>query len=292
MTLSMTGYGRGVKTTADYSITIDVKSVNHRYLDINFRIPKNYAYLEDKLRRDLSQFVSRGKIDVSVNIESFINNRTQIKLNHSVITAYLTSAAELKGIYAIPGELDLPTIVRLPEVFELTPVEEDQETVSQIASEALAEAMAILLAMRRREGQKLVEDFMQRINILSNLRHQITELAPSVVELYRERLTKRIQDLTGGIEVDPNRVAMEVAIFAERSDINEELVRIASHLQQFTHALNLDEPIGRKLDFLIQELNREINTIGSKANDLQISQIVIEFKAELEKLREQVQNIE
>ncbi len=288
----MTGYGRGVKTTADYSITIDVKSVNHRYLDINFRIPKNYAYLEDKLRRDLSQFVSRGKIDVSVNIESFINNRTQIKLNHSVITAYLTSAAELKGIYAIPGELDLPTIVRLPEVFELTPVEEDQETVSQIASEALAEAMAILLAMRRREGQKLVEDFMQRINILSNLRHQITELAPSVVELYRERLTKRIQDLTGGIEVDPNRVAMEVAIFAERSDINEELVRIASHLQQFTHALNLDEPIGRKLDFLIQELNREINTIGSKANDLQISQIVIEFKAELEKLREQVQNIE
>lgn len=292
MTLSMTGYGRGVKTTADYSITIDVKSVNHRYLDINFRIPKNYAYLEDKLRRDLSQFVSRGKIDVSVNIESFINNRTQIKLNHSVITAYLASAAELKGIYAIPGELDLPTIVRLPEVFELTPVEEDQETVSQIASEALAEAMAILLAMRRREGQKLVEDFMQRINILSNLRHQITELAPSVVELYRERLTKRIQDLTGGIEVDPNRVAMEVAIFAERSDINEELVRIASHLQQFTHALNLDEPIGRKLDFLIQELNREINTIGSKANDLQISQIVIEFKAELEKLREQVQNIE
>jgi len=288
----MTGYGRGVKTTADYSITIDVKSVNHRYLDINFRIPKNYAYLEDKLRRDLSQFVSRGKIDVSVNIESFINNRTQIKLNHSVITAYLASAAELKGIYAIPGELDLPTIVRLPEVFELTPVEEDQETVSQIASEALAEAMAILLAMRRREGQKLVEDFMQRINILSNLRHQITELAPSVVELYRERLTKRIQDLTGGIEVDPNRVAMEVAIFAERSDINEELVRIASHLQQFTHALNLDEPIGRKLDFLIQELNREINTIGSKANDLQISQIVIEFKAELEKLREQVQNIE
>ncbi len=292
MALSMTGYGRGVKSTADYCITIDIKSVNHRYLDINFRIPKNYAYLEDKLRRDLTQFVSRGKIDVSVNIESFLDNRIQINLNHSVVAAYLSSAAELKGMYAVPGELDLQTLVKLPEVFELTPVEEDQETVSQIASEALNEAMNALLAMRRREGEKLVEDFIQRIGSLSHLRQRLAQWAPSVVELYRERLTKRIQELTGGIEVDPNRIAVEIALFADRSDINEELVRIESHLQQFTHALNLDEPIGRKLDFLIQELNREINTIGSKANDLQISQIVIEFKAELEKLREQVQNIE
>lgn len=288
----MTGYGRGVKTTADYCITIDVKSVNHRYLDINFRIPKNYAYLEDKLRRDLSQFVSRGKIDVSVNIDSFLNDRIEIKLNHSVISAYLSSVAELKEIYSIPGELDLQTIVKLPEVFEETQLEEDQETVIQIASDALAEAMTTLLTMRRREGQKLAEDFMQRIIVLGGLRQRLVELAPTVVELYRERLIKRIQDLTSGIDVDPNRIATEVAIFAERSDINEELVRIESHLQQFTHALNLQEPIGRKLDFLIQELNREINTIGSKANDLQMAQIVIEFKAELEKLREQVQNIE
>lgn len=292
LTLSMTGYGQGIKTVGAYTVTIDLKSVNHRYLDLNFRISKNYGQLEDLIRRKLTQVISRGKVEITINVESYINDDFKIVVNHNVITAYLTATAELQEKYSIPGELNLTSLLTLPDIFKQTPADVDQVSLQQAAEGALDEAVGILLNMRRTEGCQLQKDLQQRLVNLEKLWDKIKVQAGTVVGLYQEKLLKRLGELTEGIDLDPNRIVMEVAIFADKSDINEELVRLKSHLEQFSNTLILSEPIGRKLDFLIQELNREINTIGSKANDLQIAQIVIEFKSELEKLREQIQNIE
>lgn len=288
----MTGYGRGIKVTPAYSLTIDIKSINHRYLELYFKIPKAYSFLEDKLRRDLATKVSRGKIEVTVTIEKLLSEEVLVKLNRPLLTSYFNAIAELIDEFNIQGKPDLTTILNLPDVLQTVQPTEDQEQLEVLAGEVLNEAIDNLLKMRHTEGRQLVVDLQDRLAILSGYRRQLAELSPEMVSDYRIRLSKRIQELTEGIEVDPNRLATEVAIFADKSDINEELVRIESHLCQFQKTLDLNEPIGRKLDFMVQELNREINTIGSKANDLKISQIVIEFKSELEKIREQIQNIE
>lgn len=288
----MTGYGRGIKVTPDYSLTIDIKSINHRYLELYFKIPKAYSFLEDKLRRDLATKVSRGKLEVTVTIEKLLSEEVLVKLNRPLLTSYFKAIDELINEFNIQGRPDLTTILNLPDVMQMVQPTEDQEQLEVLAGEVLNEAIDNLLKMRHIEGRQLVVDLQDRLAILYGYRRQLAELAPEMVSDYRIRLIKRIQELTEGIEVDPNRLATEVAIFADKSDINEELVRIESHLRQFQKTLDLNEPIGRKLDFMVQELNREINTIGSKANDLRISQIVIEFKSELEKIREQIQNIE
>ena len=288
----MTGYGRGIKVTPAYSLTIDIKSINHRYLELYFKIPKAYSFLEDKLRRDLATKVSRGKIEVTVTIEKLLSEEVLVKLNRPLLTSYFKAIDELIDEFNIQGKPDLTTILNLPDVMQTVQPTEDQEQLEVLAGEVLNEAIDNLLKMRHTEGRQLVVDLQERLAILNEYRRQLAELSPEMVSDYRIRLSKRIQELTEGIEVDPNRLATEVAIFADKSDINEELVRIESHLRQFQKTLDLNEPIGRKLDFMVQELNREINTIGSKANDLKISQIVIEFKSELEKIREQIQNIE
>ncbi|HOJ78195.1 MAG TPA: YicC family protein [Bacillota bacterium] len=292
MILSMTGYGRGLTSSPNYTVTIDLKSVNHRYLDLNIKIPKSYSFLEEKIRREVSSKLSRGKIDVVVNIERHLSSDVQVQLNNPLVTAYLNAIREMQSNYSLGGEIDIQSIINLPDVFVVSQIEEDQEEVLAVVTEALVEALNNLIRMRQVEGQTLLQDFNSRILLLKQFQQKIAELSPEVVLSYRDKLTKKIQELTENIEIDPARIATEVAIFAERSDISEELVRIESHLEQFTKILELSEPIGRRLDFLIQELNREINTVGSKANDLQIGQIVIDFKSELEKLREQVQNIE
>lgn len=292
MALSMTGYGRGIKATSAYSITIEIKSINHRYLELYFKIPRAYSFIEDTLRRDLTAKVSRGKIEVAVTIEKFLSEDIMVKLNRPLLISYFKAIDELINEFNIQGRPDLTTILNLPDVMQTIQPTEDQALLKILAGEVLQEAIDNLLTMRSTEGRKLVVDLQEKLDILNELRRQLTELAPEMVSDYRVRLAKRIKELTEGIEVDPNRLAAEVAIFADKSDINEELVRIESHLSQFRKTLDLNETIGRKLDFMVQELNREINTIGSKANDLKISQIVIEFKSELEKIREQIQNIE
>ncbi|MGE5581923.1 MAG: YicC/YloC family endoribonuclease [Bacillota bacterium] len=288
----MTGYGRGVVSTPDYTVTIDLKSVNHRYLELYFKIPKTYSFLEDKLRREISGKISRGKIEVSLTIEKSSLEEAQVKLNKPLVASYLKAVQELKSDYAISGEVDLKTVTQLADIFEITQPEEDLELLNGIAVEALNEALRALIQTRQTEGRGLAVDIQAKLGILEQFRLELQVLAPNVVAGYQERLTRRIQELTGGVELDPGRLAMEVAIFADKSDITEELVRIESHLRQFSEILDAGEAIGRRLDFLIQELNREINTVGSKANDLKIAQIVINFKAELEKIREQIQNIE
>lgn len=288
----MTGYGRGIKANPVYSITIDLKAINHRYLELYFKIPRAYSFIEDKLRRHLTSRLSRGKIEVTVTIEKLLSDEVLVELNRPLLNSYFKAIDELITEFNIQGKPDLTTILNLPDVMLTAQPVEDQEQIGVLAEEVLNEAIDNLLEMRYTEGNQLALDLKDKLASLNELWRQLTEFAPEMVTDYRLRLAKRIQELTEGVEIDPNRLATEVAIFADKSDINEELVRIESHIHQFRKTLDLNEPVGRKLDFIVQELNREINTIGSKANDLRISQIVIQFKSELEKIREQIQNIE
>jgi uncharacterized protein (TIGR00255 family) len=288
----MTGYGRGVKANDLYAVTIDLKSINHRYLEFYFKIPKAYYFLEDRLRRDISSKIARGKLEVTVNIERFNPTDSVVELDKTLLNSYITAIQGMKKALQLRGKLQLSTVIGLPNIFKFNQPEENQDKLLAITGETLAEAINSLIKAREAEGANLCNDLQTRINLLEKLRNDLLAYAPEVVENYKEKLGKRIQELAGGVDVDPSRLATEIAIFADKSDINEELVRTKSHLQQFLDTLTLREPVGRKLDFIIQELNREINTVGSKANDLRITQIVIEFKAELEKIREQIQNIE
>jgi uncharacterized protein (TIGR00255 family) len=292
LALSMTGYGRGVFSNQGYSVTIDLKSINHRYLELYFKIPKTYSFIEDKLRREISSKISRGKIEISVTIDKLSSTEIQVELNQSLLTSYLKAIQELKDNYGIEGEIDLKTLITLPEVFKTSQPDEHQEQLIETVGQALDVALNSLIANRKVEGEGLCHDIQNKLASLGDYRISLLEQAPKVVSTYQERLVKRIQELAAGVEIDPNRLATEVAVFADKSDITEELVRIDSHLKQFVHILGDSEPIGRRMDFLIQELNREINTVGSKASDINIAQQVINFKAELEKIREQIQNIE
>ena len=292
MALSMTGYGRGVGTTSDYMITIDLKAVNHRYLELYFKIPKAYAFLEDRLRREIASRISRGKLEIVVQVEKTVPEDTQIELNQNLAASYLKAINELQRQFTLTGTLSIESFINLPNLFNLIQTPDAQEQIEEIALIALGQALTALLKMRQAEGEGLIDNIRLKLNILAEFRELLLDFTPEVVKNYQERLERRIQELSAGIEIDPNRLATEIAIFADKSDITEELVRIESHLKQFLNGLKVDEPIGRKLDFIIQELNREINTVGSKANDLRISQTVIDFKVELEKIREQIQNIE
>ena len=292
MALSMTGYGRGVGTTSDYTITIDLKAVNHRYLELYFKIPKAYAFLEDRLRREIASRISRGKLEIVVQVEKTVPEDTQIELNQNLAASYLKAINELQRQFTLTGTLSIESFINLPNLFNLIQTPDAQEQIEEIALIALGQALTALLKMRQAEGEGLINNIRLKLNTLAEFRELLLDFTPEVVRNYQERLERRVQELGAGIEIDPNRLATEIAIFADKSDITEELVRIESHLKQFINGLKVDEPIGRKLDFIIQELNREINTVGSKANDLRISQTVIDFKVELEKIREQIQNIE
>lgn len=292
MALSMTGYGRGINTDSEYTVTVDLKSVNHRYLELFFKLPRPYGFLEDRLRREIASRISRGKLEITVQVDRTVPETIQVTLNKPLLDSYMKAIEEIKTRYQPEGTVNIESLLNLPDVFSIVKPEEDQERLSGLAVAAITEALDSLIAMRRNEGNGLCRDIREKLDYLEQLRTSLLEWAPQIVLHYQERLIKRVHELTGGLELDPNRITNEVAIFADKSDITEELVRIDSHLRQFAGLLKLSEPTGRRLDFLIQELNREINTIGSKASDLKAAQIVIAFKAELEKIREQIQNIE
>ncbi len=292
MALSMTGYGRGAFSSEDFNVTIDLKSINHRYLELYFKIPKSYSFLEDKLRREISGKISRGKVEISVIIEQLSPINDQVELNQSYLRSYLRVIRELKENCGIEGEIDIKTMITLPELLEYHQPDIDPEKLFENVRQALNIALQSLIENRKIEGHGLCRDIYDKLSTLENYRQELLVQAPKVVTVYQEKLAKRIAELTDGIEVDQGRLALEVAVFADKSDITEELVRIESHLKQFYQILEITEPIGRRMDFLIQELNREINTVGSKASDITIAQLVINFKAELEKIREQIQNIE
>jgi len=292
MIRSMTGFGRGSSEKDGKSFTIEIKSVNHRYFETNIRMPRVLMAFEDKIRKIIGEKVKRGKLDVFVTQGNYDKEDVAAYLNEKLAQSYISCFQTLKVNYNLVGDISVETIARLPEVITLKQKEEDvSETFEQIEL-ALKKALEALLFMRETEGQKLLEDVIKKCDSIKDLVEKVKERAPLVVCEYKGKLTQRLNVLHKEIEFDENRVAMEIAIFADKVGIDEEIVRLNSHIDQMRETLIIDEPIGRKLDFIIQEMNRETNTIASKANDLQILNTVINMKSEIEKIREQIQNIE
>jgi len=292
MVRSMTGFGRGEVTGEFGRIVVEMKAVNHRFSEVVFRMPRQFSALEEQARKLVQNRVSRGRVDVFVSWEAAAKARG-VKVDKELAIAYYNALKELAGEIGSKSELSLDTLARLPDVLT---VEEGQVTAEDLwptFEAAVTLGVENLLAMREREGASLAADLLGRIAHLGEIRAFVAQRSPQVVDEYRTRLNKRLDDLLPqGNTVDPQRLAQEVAIFADRSDITEEIQRLGSHLEQFRATLNGDDAVGRKLDFLVQEIGREINTIGSKANDAAVTSQVVDAKSELEKIREQVQNIE
>lgn len=292
MTKSMTGFGRGEYTGRLKQVTIELKSVNHRYSEVIVRMPRQYTILEESIRRYILKEISRGRIEVFVKIESTSTDSQQVQVDKDLAVAYYKAMKELAAITGTEPNIGVAEIVQLPNVLKNEEAEENMDDIWQEIQQALQKALMIMIAMRESEGEKLADDLTERLVYLQDLHKKVEEKSPLVVIQYREKLQNRLKELLESDQVDESRLAQEVAIFADKSSISEELVRLRSHFIQFKDILNEKNSTGRKLDFLIQEMNREVNTIGSKANDLDITKIVVEMKSELEKLREQVQNIE
>lgn len=289
---SMTGFGRGKAEGEGYRFEIEIKAVNHRFLETIVRLPRNLSFIEEKVKKAVQENIYRGRIEIFINVKETEEKKRLVKVDKELALSYDNSLKELALILNTEYNTDLYRLVSLPEVLTVEEEEADAEVLWSVLEKALKDALDELREMRRIEGEKLSRDLKNKLIGLRNLVQEISLRAPQVVIEYQEKLKERIAILQADAVVDENRLATEVAFFADRASIEEELVRLESHIEQFDHALESNEPIGRKLDFLIQEMNREINTIGSKANDLIIARAVVEGKSELEKLREQVQNIE
>lgn len=292
MVSSMTGFGRGKATKDGREMTVELKSVNHRYLDLSFRMPRHISFAEEALRSALSDTLSRGHVDVYVNYSNTRSDARTVKIDTGLLSAYLSSVNEAAKELNVENDMTLSLALRLPDVTSIAEADEDDAAVKALAEEAVRNAMDELINARRGEGERLAHDLGIRLNTVEELRDKIAERAPTVVEEYRVKLSERIESMLGSVDVDAQRLATEVAIFADKASIDEELVRLRSHITQASELLAGSEAAGRRLDFVVQEMNREFNTIGSKANDAEIARLVILGKAELEKIREQVQNIE
>ena len=288
---SMTGYGRCQLERDGRVMTVEVKSVNHRFLDTSYRLPRHLAFLDDAVRRGVSARLSRGHVDVFVNYENHRDDAREVRVDTALACAYQRAIGELSAALSLSGGLSVEEYARMPDVLTIQEKEEDQQAVRELFDEALSAALSELIAMREREGESMKQDIQQKLTRIEEIRGEIAQRAPLVVEDYRARLSERIAALTDG-EIDEARLITEVAIFADRAAIDEELVRLLSHIAQIRATVELSEPVGRKLDFLVQELNREVNTISSKSQDIPITRLAVDCKAEIEKLREQLQNVE
>lgn len=294
MIKSMTGYGNGTSECEGKEFTVEIRSVNHRYSDLNVKYPRAYSFAEDAVRKRVGQYVKRGKTDVFITVENIEASLSGVKVDMNLAKSYLSA------MRALGEELDLPmgenlnpsVFLRIPDVFLPDKPEENQEEILAALISALDKALENFDKMRRVEGEKLKEDMSAHLDVIESLTASIEERSPKIVQEYMQRIRLRMEELLGEVSVDENRLLNEVAVFSDRIDVNEEIVRLKSHISQMREMLCSPEPVGRKLDFLIQEMNREINTTGSKSNDLEIAKLVIEVKAEIEKLREQCQNIE
>lgn len=292
MVRSMTGYGRGEVSNGQRKVTVEVRSVNHRFSEVVIRMPKELSPLEERIRNLVQAKVSRGRIDVLITREDSRSRRRKVEVDKDLAVSYYEGLKELQQTLGLKAQTRLELIARLPDVFLLTEVPEDLEEFWRGLSVAVDRALDEMLAMRGREGERLRADLLERLRGIEDHTAAIEARAPQVVEEYRRRLADRVKEVLPGVTVDEGRLATEVVLFAERSSITEEIVRLRSHLAQMREGLGSSEAVGRRLDFLLQEMNREINTIGSKSADGDIAKAVIDVKSELEKIREQVQNIE
>lgn len=292
MIKSMTGFGRGSLEDEHRSFTIEIKSVNHRYCDLNIKLPKNLISLEDRIRKTVQPSISRGKIDIFVTQNTFKKEDTIAVFNESLGDSYYECLKSIKERYNIGGEISLSLLAGFPDVISLKQSDEDIEELWSCIKKPLDSALGLLVQMRVFEGLKLQENIMLKCENIKMSLNEIEKQAPLVETEYKDKLRERIKLLLDDQSLDESRIAMEVAMFADKACIDEEIVRLKSHLNQMKVTLDMNEPVGRKLDFIVQEMNREINTIGSKANNLEIVHLVLNIKNEIEKIREQVQNVE
>lgn len=288
----MTGFGSGESRSEALKVTVEMSSVNRKQADIQINLPRAIAALEPEVRRAISRVVSRGRVTVFIKLEALGAGVATLRVNDHLATEYFHAVKMLCQIWQIPLNFDPGDLVRAPGVFEVADMEPSPEMVEPLLEDALSDAFNALLGMQEEEGEALLTDLRLRVGRLRKLREEIARRAPSVREAYREQLRKKLEDNGLSAQLQDERLLREVALFAERCDISEELTRLASHFEQFERYLSSPEPTGRALDFLCQELNREWNTIGSKANDAAIAHQVVEAKTELEKIREQVQNVQ
>lgn len=294
MVKSMTGFGRASSdNSSSGSFSIEIKSVNHRYLDVNIRMPKTFISLEEKMRRLISQKLNRGKVDVFINFKNYSENQGVAKVNLDFAKSYVKCIEYLKDEFKnLENDIKLSTLVKHPDVIVIENDEVELEKVWNDMKTVLEESLNNIITMRLNEGEKLAKDILYKCDKIESLVSFIETKASTVVENHRVKMEERIREILGDVNVDENRLAMEIAIFADKVAIDEEIIRLKSHISQLRESLSFKEPVGRKLDFLVQEMNREANTIASKSTDLEITNSVIDIKNFIEKIREQVQNIE
>ncbi len=291
MIKSMTGFGRAKYENEGRTYTVEIKSVNHKYSDINIKLPRFLNYMEDKIRKTISKAISRGKIDVFISFENYSNKGTNIKINRELAKQYLKELKELADETGIDFKLNVVDVSKFPEILKIED-DDNEEIIEEEVLIAVKEALDKFINMRELEGEKLVEDISQRVASIKNKVMDVEKFSENLVQDYISRLETRVNELLKTSVVDESRIAQEIVIFSDKSSIEEELTRLKSHLEQFLNLLKASSPIGKKMDFLVQEINRETNTIGSKANCLDITNLVVEIKTEVENIREQIQNIE
>lgn len=292
MLRSMTGFGRNKYEIDGREYLVEIKSVNNRYSDINIKMPRNISFLEEKVKKTLTNSISRGKVDVFINFTNYSEKGKKIKINKELAQNYIEELRKLQKETNIIDNIGIIDISKMPEVLNLRIDDDDEELIWQELSECLNKAVTGFLLMRENEGTKIKEDLEKRIEIIKVKIEQINKISTGLVEEYIVKLEKRVNELLKTSVVDETRLAQEIVIYSDKCSVEEELTRLRSHINQFLNLLQEEKTIGKKLDFLIQEINRETNTIGSKANSLEITNLVVDIKTEIENIREQVQNVE
>lgn len=292
MLRSMTGYGRAQKILNGRDILIEIRSVNHRYYEYTSRIPRAYGYIDEKLKALLKTVISRGKVEVSVNINNIEGRDTVIAANKGIAEGYVAALREIGCELGLDDDITLSNLIKLPDIFNVQKTADDEDQIWEDVYHTASEALERFVKMREVEGERLKVDVIEKADSIINDVAIVEELSPKTVENYRNRLSQKLTEILEGRDIDEQRILTEAAIFAEKIAVDEETVRLRSHVAQLKGMLDAEESVGRKLDFIVQEMNREVNTIGSKAQDLDITKLVVDMKAEIEKIREQIQNIE
>lgn len=292
MIKSMTGFGRCEKVTDEYKISVEMKAVNHRYLDLSIKMPKKFNYFESGIRNLLKNDIQRGKVDIFINYEDYTENKLCLKYNGALAAEYMDYFRKMEEQFGIQNNIKVSDLARMPEVLTMEDVPEDEDSMWKLLSGAIEEAAAHFVESRIREGENLKNDLLGKLDYMLELVGYIEERSPKIIAEYRARLEDKVKELLGNATLDEGRIATEVTIFADKICVDEETVRLRSHIEHTRNELLKGGSVGRKLDFIAQEMNREANTILSKANDLEVSERAIALKTEIEKVREQIQNIE
>ena len=292
MIRSMTGYGRGQQTLGGMDITVEIRSVNHRYYEYSSRLPRVYGFLDERLKNYLQKTVSRGKVDVGVWIDTVDAPGSEVVVNHALAEGYLKALRELVQTYGLRDDVSVNALSRFPDILTVRKAAEDEEAIWEAVRQVTDEALAGFVAMREREGARMREDVLARRQTILQAVEKVEARSPEIVREHMAKVEARMKELLSTATVDEQRLLTEAALFADKTATAEETVRLRSHLDQLETLVNASEPVGRKLDVLVQEINRETTTIGSKVQDVELARVVVDVKAEIEKIREQIQNIE